>query len=124
VGYYLEKKEVLDFHKEHTLEFAELQQKLGVIARMEKWYGRVSSLVHGHVPGAWIEHTSVAEIKPIKATQDLAIETFVEGVDIIHRFFLCTAGRQLWDSFSTDAKKKLLSGLHGDEKKALKLDSA
>lgn len=77
-----------------------------------------------HMPGAWIEHKSVADIKPIKATQDLAIETFVEGVDIIHRFYLCTAGRYLWDSFSSDAKKRLLAGLHGDEKKILKLDAA
>jgi hypothetical protein len=124
VGYYLEKKEALEFHKEHTLDFLALQQKLGVVARMEGWYGRVSSLVHGHMPGVWIEHKSVADIKPIKATQDLAIQTFVEGVDIVHRFFLCTAGRQLWDSFSSDAKKQLLAGLHGDEKKILKLDTA
>lgn len=124
VGYYLEKKEVLEFHKVHSLNYPELQQKLGVISRMEKWYGHVSSLIHGHIPGKWIEHNSVADIKPIKVTQDAAIETFVEGVDIVHRFFLCTAGRDLWDSFASDAKKQLLAGLHGDEKKILKLDSA
>lgn len=122
-GYYLEKREVIEFHKEHTFRFNELQQKLGVLSRLEKWYGNVSSLVHGHIPGAWIEHKSVAEIKPIKATQDLAISTFAEGGDIVHRFFLCTVGQQLWDFFS-QAKKHLLAGLHGDEKKALKLDAA
>lgn len=123
-GYYLEKKEVLDFHKEHTFLFAERQQKLGVLSRMESWYGRISSLVHGHIPGVWIEHKSVSEIGPIKSTQDLAIGMFEEGVDIIHQFFLCTVAQQLWDSFSSDAKKQLLSGLHGDEKKILKLNSA
>jgi hypothetical protein len=123
-GYFLEKRDVIEFHKIHTLNFTELQQKLGVIARLEKWYGRVSSLVHGQLPGVWLEHKSVAEIKPIKKTQDLAIQTFVEGVDIVHRIFLCTAAQQLWDSFSSDAKKKLLAGLHGDDKKILKLDAA
>ncbi len=123
-GYYPEKREIIEFHKEHTLEFSELQQKLGVISRMDKWYGRVSSLVHGQIPGAWIEHKSVAEIKPIKATQDLAISTFVEGADIVRRFFLCSTGHQLWDGFSSEAKKQLLANLHGDEKNALNLDSA
>jgi len=123
-GFYLEKREILDFHRDHTLNFVELQQKLGVISRMERWYGNVSSLVHGHIPGAWIEHKSVAEIKPIKATQDLAVKTFVEGESIVHRFFLCTVGKQLWDGFSIHAKKQLLAGLHGDEKKSLKLDPA
>lgn len=123
-GFYLEKREVLEFHKEHTFRFNELQQKLGVLSRLEPWYGKVSSIVHGHIPGAWIEHKSVAEIKVIKATQDLAIDTFAEGADIVHRFFLCSTGQQLWDSFSTQAKKELLAGLHGDEKKALKLDAA
>jgi hypothetical protein len=123
-GYYLEKKEVLEFHREHTLLFSERQQRLGVLSRLEGWYGRVSSLVHGQIPGVWIEHKSVSEISPIKATQDLAIKMFVEGVDIVHRFFLCTVAQQLWDSFSIEAKKQLLSGLHGDEKKILKLDTA
>lgn len=123
-GYYLEKKEVLEFHKEHTLQFADRQKKLGVLSRLESWYGRTSSLVHGHIPGAWIEHKSVTEIGRIKSTQDLAIKTFVEGVDIINRFFLCTVAQPLWDSFSSDSKKALLSGLSGDEKKVLKLDSA
>ena len=99
MGYYLEKKEVIEFHKEHTFRFNELQQKLGVLSRLEKWYGSVSSLVHGHLPGAWIEHKSVAEIKPIKTTQDLAVDTFAEGGDIVHRLFLCTVAQQLWDFF-------------------------
>ncbi|MBR0838293.1 hypothetical protein JQ612_34275 [Bradyrhizobium manausense] len=123
-GYYLEKRQVIDFHKEHSLLFVERQQKLGLLSRLEGWYGRVSSLVHGHIPGVWIEHKSVSEIAPIKITQDLAIKLFAEGVDIVHRLFLCTVAQTLWDSFSSESKKQLLSGLQGDEKKILKLDIA
>lgn len=122
-GYYLEKKEVIEFHKQHTFLFGDRQRKLGVLSRLESWYGQISSLVHGHIPGAWIEHKSVAEIRSIKSTQDMAIKMFVEGVDIVHRFFLCTVAQQLWDSFSIEAKKQLLAGLHGDDKKILQLDS-
>jgi hypothetical protein len=121
-GFYIEKREILDFHKEHTLKYNDLQRALGVNSRLEAWYGRVSSLVHGHIPGAWVEHKAVAEIKPIKSTQDVAIAAFVEGEEIVHRFFLCTAARKLWDSFSTSAKGRLLAGLHGDHKSALELD--
>jgi hypothetical protein len=123
-GFYIEKREVVDFHKEHTIEFNKLQQKLGLVSRLEKWYGQVSSLVHGHIPGAWIEHKSVAEIRAIKATQDLVLSAFVEGGEIVHRLFLCTTGRQLWDSFSPQAKGDLLLGLHGNQKKALGIDAA
>jgi hypothetical protein len=123
-GFYIDKRDVLEFHKVHTLKFVEMQSKLGLVARLETWYGQVSSLVHGQVPGAWVEHKSVSDIKAIKATQDLAIETFVEGVELVHRLFLCTVGKQLWDSFSPSAKRQLLAGLHGDHKKILHLDSA
>lgn len=123
-GFYLEKKEILEFHKLHSLNFNELQRRLGVLSRLEVWYARLSALVHGQIPGSWVEHKSVAEIKMIKATQDLAVSAFVEGGDIVHRFLLCTVGQQLWDSFSSHAKGRLLAGLHGDEKKALKLDLA
>lgn len=122
-GYYIDKRDVLEFHKKHTLEFVELQQKLGLVSELEVWYGQISSIVHGQVPGAWIEHKSVATIAPVKATQDIAVRAFLDAVHLVHRFFLCTTGRQLWDSFSPAAKKQLLSGLSGDHKKALKLST-
>jgi hypothetical protein len=124
IGFYIDKRDVLEFHKQHTIDFSDNQQKLGLLTRLEKWYGHVSSLVHGQVPGAWIEHKSVAEIKPIKVTQDLAVQTFVEAVELVHRFFLCTVGKQLWDAFTPSAKGELLAGLHGNIKKSLHLDSA
>jgi hypothetical protein len=124
VSFYLEKQDILDYHKQHSPDFVALQGALGVVSRLQKWYRLVSSIIHGQIPGKWVSHKSISEIKPIKPTQDIVIGTFVEGVDIVHRFFLCTVGRELWDGFSTPAKKQLLSGLHGDEKKALQLDIA
>jgi hypothetical protein len=122
--YYVDKKEVLDFHKLHSPKFAELQHKLGLVANISKWYSKTSAIVHGQIPGSWVDHTKIADIKPIKATQDLAIELFVQGVEVVHRLLLCTVGQTLWDRFSTTAKKQLLAGLPGDQKSALGLDSA
>jgi hypothetical protein len=123
-GFYILKQDVVEFHKQHTVDFNSTQQALGFLTRLDKWYGQISSLVHGQVPGAWIEHKSVAEIKHIKGTQDLAVQAFVESVELVHRLFLCTVGKQLWDAFTPSAKKQLLAGLHGNIKKSLRLDAA
>jgi hypothetical protein len=110
--------------KRHTLTFSTTQQKLGVVSRIDSWYSEISAIVHGQIPGAWIDHKAVAEIAPITSTQDVVIAFFRKGEDIVHRLFLCTVGAQLWHGFSSQAKAKLLSGLTGDEKKVLALDSA
>lgn len=120
--FFLEKKELLEYHKQHTPNFVEVQRALGLNSRLEAWYSKVSSIIHGQIPGTWVEHKSLGEIKPIKATQDISISTFVEGVEIVHRLFLCTVGGELWDRFSSDSKKQLLHGMSGDEKAVLRLD--
>ena len=123
-AFYVEKRELIEYHKRHTVRFIELERALGVLSRLDKWYSLVSSVIHGQVPGKWAAHASLSEIKPHPATQELAIQTFVEGVDIVHRLFLCTVGQDLWDGFSAPSKKELLAGLHGDIKKVLRLDAA
>lgn len=122
--YFIDKKELLEYHKDHTPDFVELQRKLGVVSRLETWYSRVSAVVHGQIPGAWMEHKNLAEIAPNKATQNLIVSEFREGEEILHRLFLCTAGKLLWDTFSAAAKKELLKGLPGQLKTALSLDAA
>jgi hypothetical protein len=56
--------------------------------------------------------------------QDLVVASFKEGEQILHRLFLCTAGRSLWELFTPSAKKALLHELPGDVKTILALDSA
>jgi hypothetical protein len=122
--YFVDKRELLEYHKNHTPDFSKLQQKLGLVSRLESWYSRVSAVVHGQIPGAWIEHKTIGEISPIKATQNLVFSEFREGEEILHRLFLCTVGKLLWDTFSTAAKKELLRGLPGQLRASLALDMA
>jgi hypothetical protein len=77
------------------------------------------------------DHALLSEIKPVEATQKpveatqkIVTDAFVEGEDTIHRLFLCTVGRLFWDNISSAAKKQLVSGLPGETKTALGLDSA
>jgi hypothetical protein len=122
--YYVDKKEVLEFHKLHSAEFTALQSKLGLVSRLEQWYAEVSAVVHGQIPGTWIEHQALASTAPITTTEKIVVTKFIEGVDVLHRLFLCTTGKHLWDHFSSAAKKELLHGLPGATKSALKLDAA
>lgn len=122
--FYVAKHNLLDYHNKHTVDFKSLQEALGLTSNLNEWYHTVSSITHGQIPGTWVEHKSVAAIKHIKSTQDIVVETFIDGEEIVHRLFLCTVGKELWDGFSSNAKRRLLSGLHGDVKTKLGLDSA
>lgn len=122
--FYIEKSDVIEFHKRHSEDFSSLQQKLGCISRLEPWYGNISGIIHGQIPGAWVEAKALSDIKLISSTLAAAVSKFVEGEEIIYRFFLCTTGRELWHNFSTPAKKALLAGLPGDLRTALGLDIA
>lgn len=123
-NFYIGKRDLLEYHIIHTSDFKEIQNKLDLVSSLGDWYRTVSAIIHGQIPGTWVEHKSVAEIKHIQSTQDIVVETFTKGEEIVHRLFLCTVGRELWDGFSSTAKKRLLSGIHGELKAALALDSA
>ncbi len=84
----------------------------------------ISSIVHGQIPGKWVENKSLADTKHVKSTLSIVVKSFSDGEEIVHQLFLCTSGRELWDDFATVAKTKLLSGIHGNIKAALGLDSA
>ena len=122
--YFMSKAEVMEFHKNHTENFGVLQQKLGLVTDLDGWYNRISAIMHGQIPGVWVTNRTLGDIKPVETIQKLAIDEFTICVDIVHRLFLCTTGRELWDNFTTTAKKSLIVGLPGDVKALLRLDSA
>lgn len=123
-SYYVEKRELIDYHKLHTSDFTAAQSKLSLLSKLEKWYSIVSSLIHGQVPGAWVEHKALSAIKHNKDTLDIAVKTFAEGEEIVHLLFLCTVGKQFWDFFSPHSKGQLAHGLSGEVKELLGLDTA
>lgn len=123
-AYFASKQDLLAYHKDHTKDFSQNQTQLGLLSKIDRWYSSVSAIIHGQVPGKWIEHSALAEIKFSKTTLSLAVKAFTEGEEVIHHLFLCTVGRELWDGFSPEAKGSLISGLKGDAKTVLGLDKA
>lgn len=123
-NFFVDKRQLIEYHKTHTIRFTELQTKLGLVQKLNVWYSKVSAIVHGQIPGKWTEHKTLSDIKHIKTTRALVVEAFQEGGDLVHCLFLCTVGQTFWDAFSTPSKKMLLAGLSGDLKKTLMLDVA
>lgn len=122
--YYTSKSEILAYHKLHTPRFRELQEKLGLVTRIEQWYSEISAIVHGQVPGIWVEQVSLADTKPSPVTLALVVAKFCEAERIAHELFLLTVGRENWDSFSHAAKKALLANMVGEHKTLLMLDKS
>ena len=122
--YFMHKVEIIEYHKLHTPNFREFQNCFGLIGRLNQWYSRISSVIHGQIPGRWIKHKSIAEIRHEEANLQVVVEAFKEAEELVHHLLLCTVGVELWDSFSTTAKRKLISGISGKTKTTLRLDSA
>lgn len=123
-SYYLSRGELIDYHRTHTPNFKELQNTLGLIGRLDEWYKRISAVVHGQIPGKWVEHTALSGISTHADTLEIVVKEFEEAEQILHDLFLITVGKTHWDSFSLKAKKSLLAGLAGGLKTALELDKA
>lgn len=123
-NFFVTKSDLLAYHKLHTPDFLKIQMKVGLLSKLDAWYGNISGIVHGQVPGTWVEHKELREIKLNKPTLELVLRAFASGEEIINLLFLTTVGREHWDKISTEAKEVLISGVHGDTKTALGLDHA
>lgn len=119
--FYLQRKDFIDYHKLHTPDFAKMQGVFDLTNRLNNWYALVSSIVHGQLPNRWVKHTALAGTAHDEGTLQSAVETFVEGIDLVHAFFLCTIAQDLWSDFHIAAKRALLKGLTPSNKAVLSL---
>lgn len=120
--YYISKKEILEFHKQHSPKYSKHARDFGLPGRLDKWYSRVSAVIHGQLPGAWGRRLSLKDTKHEPKVLAVAVETFAEGVEAIHSFLLLTVGADLWGRFHQESKKALLKGLPAPKQALLGLD--
>ena len=123
-GFFMDKRSIIDYHRQHTEGFTAKQQALGTISRLEAWYSRISAIIHGQEPGKWITHRKLEDIAFDKVVCEAAISEFEETGEIVRRILLCTLEQALWQRFSQDRKAEFLKGLRGKEKDALGLTIA
>ena len=120
-GYYVERNDIMEYHAQHTLHFSTCQEAFGLTSLLNTWYKDISGIVHGQIPGRWISGTSLNNIKHDTQYLHALVTKFEEGETLAHYILLCTVARDLWSGVSHDAKKALLRGLTGDQKKSLRL---
>lgn len=123
-SYYLHRSEIIDYHRLHTSGYSESENLFGLNNKMVTWYKKVSSLVHGQIPGGWVTYTSISDIKHATEVLDDVIATYVECITIVGQLLLCTVGKELWSSIDQAVKKELLHGVSGEIKFKLGFDGA
>ena len=123
-NYFISKTEIIEYHRTHTPNFAKYQACFDLVAQLNKWYSHISSIVHGQIPGVWTTHKSISETKHVMTNLEAAVAQFQQAEGIVHHLFLCTVGVELWDTFSPEAKSKLIAGIPGKTKATLGLEAA
>jgi hypothetical protein len=122
--YYITKADVIDYHKEHTVRFSELQATLNLIPRLDDWYRSLSAIVHGQLPGSWSGSGSLVKTSYAPALAAEASDYFLTAASLVNSLFLSTFAGEIWHGVSKISKKAFLRGLTGDQKTSLGLDSA
>lgn len=122
--YYINKTDVLDYHRDHTVRFLEIQSTLNLIPRLEHWYRDVSSIVHGQLPGSWSGKGSIVDTEQNASLTIEAANYFSDAASIVNSLFLSTLASEVWHGVSRKSKREFLRGLTGDQKTVLGLDSA
>lgn len=121
-SYFVTKNELIEYHRLHTERFKEIQEKLGLLTRLDEWYSKMSAVIHGQIPGEWSAHPALKDTAHKEGMREIVAEAFEQCEGIVHCLFLCTVGQELWHDFASAAKRSLLKGLTGDVKAVLGLD--
>lgn len=123
-GFYVDKQYIIEFHKSHTVDFIRRETKLGLVSLLNKWYLKISAIVHGQKPGSWVKQVSIASTKHDSEAATACVENLEHCYEIIRKLLLCTSAQDAWIGFTSTAKAKFLAGIPGDQKAVLGLDLA
>jgi len=122
--FYVSKGDVIEFYTRHIPGWSKRQAAIGLVSRLDKWYKRVSAIVHGQIPGDWSDADSVSGTKHSDALLSQVAESIEECGDIVRDLLICAFVHEAWACFDADAKRILLSGTPAGYRTSLKLDKA
>lgn len=118
--FYLTRSKIVDYHNMHTADFQKKQLALGLVGELNDWYGRVSAIIHGQIPGVWTSH-SLEDTKYSSRACVSFIKEFDIAVKLINRLFIATLDQAAWEGLSSQARIIFLKGLNRTAKAELGL---
>lgn len=120
-GFFVSKREIIEFYKVHSIGFSEKQSALRFVSRIEEWYSKTSAIVHGQIPGVWSSAQSLGGGAFDMSSASVVVEHFDKAVMLVQDNFLCTVSSDLWRYFDLDAKASISKGFSGSLKETLGL---
>lgn len=118
--YYVSKRDIIEFHKTHTERFSDRQRDLGFLSNLDRWYSKISAIVHGQIPGVWTSG-DLANTAFAKDAMEAATNEMETAGNLINELFLLTCARIYWASLNPHSKAVFIKGLSGKQKTALNL---
>jgi hypothetical protein len=97
-----------------------MQETLGLLSSLNTWYGKISAIIHGQIPGIWTDH-SIATTKYSADNAKFVIEEFSQAVKIINSWLLSTINIHTWEGISSPSRTMFLKGLSPSQKGRLGL---
>ncbi len=123
-SYYVSRADVIEYHKRHTPEFKKCEQSLGLLSRLDNWYGGISAIVHGQIPGKWVSGASLGAITSSQVICSEVCSSIQSALQLAHELLLVTVGREFWERFESDTKVHLTKGLAQNVRGVLGFDKA
>lgn len=118
--YYLSRRNIMEYHKLHTDNFGKVDNEVHLTSKMEAWYGEVSAIVHGQIPGVWTSK-SLRNTATLTIDADPPIKLFQRASEIIQLILLMTIPTDDWEGISPFSRAKLLGELNKQQCDALGL---
>lgn len=118
--YFIDKSKIIEYHNSHTVRFQPKQEALGLLSMLNEWYGHISAIIHGQIPGIWSEH-SIDSTKYDSQKSKHVITEFGTAVKIINYWLISTVTIHTWEGLSSPARQSFLRGLKSEQKSRLGL---
>jgi hypothetical protein len=123
--YYVDKTDIIEFHRLHTPDFAVREQAVNFVQRLTVWYSTSSAVAHGQIPGRWL-NPGYEKLADLKHDAEIASEVsahLVEGLSLSSNLFLVTL-TEYWPSLAVASKRSFMKGLSPTQRTTLGLKLA
>lgn len=117
--YYTTKREILDYHNIHTIDFKNKASNTGFKKEVEDFYSKISAIVHGQKPGIWHSSSSLANKCFNPKIAEEAINDFVILIDLINVLLLIIVSDEDWMNIPIKSRQIFTKGMKKEKKDLL-----